>query len=183
LELVMATGNLHKVEEANYALREFGVTLLPQDVKGKEVQSMDPITVAKSCLEDILPGFGRPLVVEDTALCVRALNGFPGALASDAFKTIGNEGIIRLLERENDRSAHFEAAVAYGIPPDRIWVFTGRADGTIASEPRGSLGFGFDPIFIPKGHVKTFGEMTIEEKSRISHRALAFRRLGSWVTR
>jgi XTP/dITP diphosphohydrolase len=183
LEIVMATANRHKIEEANYALKDFGVTLVGQDIKGTEIQSMDPVQVAKFCLEGLLPSFGRPLVVEDTALSVKALNGFPGALASDAFKTIGNRGILRLLEREEDRSAHFEAAVAYGLPPDRIWVFTGRAHGTISLEPRGHMGFGFDPIFIPRGCDKTFGEMTLEEKNQVSHRALAFRRLGTWVVR
>jgi XTP/dITP diphosphohydrolase len=183
LEIVMATANRHKLEEANYALREFGVTLVGQDIKGTEIQSMDPIQVARSCLLELLPSFGRPLIVEDTALSVKALNGFPGALASDVFKTIGNRGILKLLEGEEDRSACFEAAVAYGLPPDRIWVFTGRAHGTISLEPKGDKGFGFDPIFIPNGHSRTFGEMTLEEKGRVSHRALAFRRLGYWVLR
>jgi len=183
MEIAMATSNPHKLEEANYVLKDFGVTLLAEDVKGPEIQDLDPVVVARSCLEAILPTFGGPLVVEDTALCVRALNGFPGALASHAFSTIGNRGIITLLEKANDRSAYFDAAVAYGVPSGQIWVFTGRAYGSISEEPRGEMGFGFDPIFMPEGHRKTFGEMTLDEKSKISHRALAFRRLGSWVIR
>ncbi len=150
-EIVMATANRHKVEEANLALKDFGITLIAHDIKGKEIQSLDPADVAKSCLEDLLRSFGKPLVVEDTALFVKALNGFPGALAADAFRTIGNKGILKLLGGEEDRSAYFEAAVAYGIPPDRIWVFTGRVQGSISEEPRGSEGFGFDPIFVPEG--------------------------------
>jgi XTP/dITP diphosphohydrolase len=183
VEIVMATSNVHKVEEANHVLKEFGVVLVGQDIKGEEIQSLDPVKVAKASLEAALPGFGRPLVVEDTGLCVNALGGFPGALASHAFDTIGNRGILKLLDGEKDRSAYFEAAVAYGVPPDQIWIFTGRVHGTISHEPRGERGFGFDPIFIPSGHTRTFGEMTLEEKGGISHRSLAFRRLGFWVTR
>ena len=183
MEIVMATANRHKVEEANHVLKGFGVELVPQDLKGDEIQDMDPVKVAKACAEGIVASFDRPFVVEDTALSVKALGGFPGALASHAFRTIGNEGIIRLLEGVKDRSAYFEAAVAYGVPAGNIWVFTGRVHGTIAMEAKGTMGFGFDPIFIPEGHTKTFGEMTLEEKSKVSHRALAFRRLGAWVVR
>jgi XTP/dITP diphosphohydrolase len=183
LEIVMATSNAHKLEEANFVLKEFGVVLVGQDIKGVEIQSLDPVEVAKASLEAILPAFDRPLVVEDTGLCVKALEGFPGALASHAARTIGNRGILKLLEGEDDRSAYFEAAVAYGVPPDQVWIFTGRAHGSISKEVRGERGFGFDPIFVPSGHSRTFAQMTLEEKSGISHRALAFRRLGSWVTR
>jgi XTP/dITP diphosphohydrolase len=183
LEIVMATSNAHKLEEANFVLKEFGVVLVGQDIKGVEIQSFDPVEVAKASLEAVLPSFGRPLVVEDTGLCVKALRGFPGALASHAASTIGNQGILKLLEGEDDRSAYFEAAVAYGVPPDQIWIFTGRVHGTISKEARGEGGFGFDPIFVPSGHSRTFAQMTLEEKGGLSHRALAFRRLGSWVTR
>jgi XTP/dITP diphosphohydrolase len=179
----MATSNGRKLAEANFALKEFGVQLVAKDIKGVEVQDMRPVEVARASLERELAGFDKPLVVEDTGLFVKSLNGFPGALASHAFRTIGNAGILKLLEGASDRSAYFEAAVAFGIPPDQIWVFSGRVPGTVATRPRGRLGFGFDPIFIPAGCKKTFGEMSLEEKSGVSHRALAFRRLGSWVVR
>jgi XTP/dITP diphosphohydrolase len=183
VEIVMATSNAHKLQEANFVLKEFGVTLVGRDLKGAEIQSLDPVEVARASLEAILPEFDKPFVVEDTGLCVKALKGFPGALASYAADTIGNQGILRLLEGEKDRSAYFEAAVAYGVPPDRFWIFTGRVHGSISKEIRGERGFGFDPIFVPSGHTRTFAEMSLEEKSRISHRALAFKRLGAWVTR
>lgn len=179
----MATSNGHKVAEANFVLKEFGVVLVGRDVKGDELQSLEPATVAKASLESILPSFGRPLVVEDTGLFVKSLNGFPGALASHAFKTIGNQGILKLLAGEGDRSAYFEAAVAYGLPPDHIWIFTGSVHGAISEEAAGTAGFGFDPIFVPQGFDKTFSQMTLQEKSKVSHRARAFRRLGAWVTR
>jgi len=121
--------------------------------------------------------------VEDTGLFIDALNGFPGALAAYVHKSIGLQGILKLLEGVENRKAHFDAAVAYGAPPGRIWVFTGRVYGRISLKEAGSGGFGFDPLFVPEGFDKTFAEMSLEEKSKISHRALAFRRLGVWIAR
>jgi XTP/dITP diphosphohydrolase len=179
----MATSNLHKVEEANYVLKPFGVRLVARDIKGDEVQSFEPSVVAKASLEAAMKKFDRPLVVEDTGLFIDALNGFPGALAAYVHKSIGLQGILKLLEGVENRKAHFDAAVAYGAPPGRIWVFTGRVYGRISLKEAGSGGFGFDPLFVPEGFDKTFAEMSLEEKSKISHRALAFRRLGVWIAR
>jgi len=183
LEITMATSNLHKVEEANYVLKPFGVRLVARDIKGDEVQSFEPSVVAKASLEAAMKKFDRPLVVEDTGLFIDALNGFPGALAAYVHKSIGLQGILKLLEGVENRKAHFDAAVAYGAPPGRIWVFTGRVYGRISLKEAGSGGFGFDPLFVPEGFDKTFAEMSLEEKSKISHRALAFRRLGVWIAR
>ena len=179
----MATANKHKLIEGNFVLKDFGIVLVGQDLKGDEIQSMDPTAVAKASLESALPKLGRPLIVEDTGLFIRSLNGFPGALASHVFETLGTKGILKLLEGVEDRTAYFDAAVAYGLPPDRVWVFTGRAHGKISKDAAGEGGFGFDPIFVPDGQDRTFAQMTMEEKSKTSHRALAFRRLGAWVTR
>jgi XTP/dITP diphosphohydrolase len=183
LEITMATSNLHKVEEANYVLKPFGVRLVARDIKGDEVQSFEPSVVAKASLEAAMKKFDGPLVVEDTGLFIDALNGFPGALAAYVHKSIGLQGILKLLEGVENRKAHFDAAVAYGAPPGRIWVFTGRVYGRISLKEAGSGGFGFDPLFVPEGFDKTFAEMSLEEKSKISHRALAFRRLGVWIAR
>jgi len=181
MEIIMATTNAHKLEEANFVLKEFGIVLVGRDLKGAEVQSMEPSDVAKASLEAALPKVRSPLVVEDTGLFVKALNGFPGAFAAPTFKTIGLKGILKLLEGVDDRSAYFDAAVAYG-DADHVWVFTGRIHGRIASAEAGDGGFGFDPIFIPEGSKRTFAQMSLEEKCEVSHRALAFRRLGAWLS-
>jgi XTP/dITP diphosphohydrolase len=182
LEIVMATSNEHKLEEANYVLREFGIVLVGRDLKGDEIQSIDTALVAKSSLEAALLKSTSALVVEDTGLFIGSLNGFPGTYASPTFNTIGTKGILKLLSGITDRSAYFDAAVAYGVPPDKVWVFTGRVHGRISAKEAGGGGFGFDPIFIPEGFNRTFAEMSLEEKSAVSHRALAFRRLGAWLT-
>jgi XTP/dITP diphosphohydrolase len=75
------------------------------------------------------------------------------------------------------RGAHFVAALALAWPDDHCEVFEGKVFGTLADKPRGTRGFGYDPIFVPTGHDITFGEMDPDEKHRISHRAVAFRTL------
>ncbi|NOZ89276.1 MAG: RdgB/HAM1 family non-canonical purine NTP pyrophosphatase, partial [Crenarchaeota archaeon] len=123
---------------------------------------------------------GTPVAVEDAGLFVDALSGFPGPYSSYVYKTIGVHGILRLLEGEENRAARFVSVIAYAGPWG-VQLFRGEVKGSIAAEPRGSGGFGFDPIFIPEGADKTFAEMNIEEKNMYSHRARAARKLCSWL--
>lgn len=119
----------------------------------------------------------EPLIVDDTAFCIPSLSGFPGPYAAYVFDKIGNEGILALTKGKN-REAFFETAIAYA---DRtgIRVFRGRLRGTIV-EPRGSQGFGYDPVFEWNG--RTLAEIPLEEKSRISHRARALKEFHDWLT-
>ena len=96
-------------------------------------------------------------------------------------RTLGLDGVLRLLESAGARKAEFLSAVAYRDSSSRTVVFTGKLEGTIALRPSGLRGFGFDPIFIPKGASRTLGQMTLSEKCAISHRALALRDLGAWL--
>lgn len=119
----------------------------------------------------------EPLIVDDTAFCIRALNGFPGPYAAYVLNTLGNSGIQKLLEGVPDRAAYFETAVAYADQAG-IRVFRGRIDGRVVPF-RGSEGFGYDPIFEWEG--RTLAELPLEEKSRISHRARALIALRQWL--
>ena len=111
-----------------------------------------------------------PLIVDDTGFFVNALNGFPGPYAAYVLDTIGMEGVLRLLEGKEDRSAYFETAIAYADGEGRVRVFRGVVEGTVVS-PRGDGGFGYDPIFSVDG--RTFAERTIAEKALMSHRGRA----------
>jgi XTP/dITP diphosphohydrolase len=124
---------------------------------------------------------GRGVLVEDAGLYVHALGGFPGPYSAYAFKTIGVAGIISLLRSSPaKRGARFVSSLAYCEPLGKPSQFEGSARGTITTRPRGTRGFGFDPIFLPEGGRKTFGELTIEEKSAISHRADSMRKFATW---
>ncbi len=121
----------------------------------------------------------RPLIVDDTGFFIDALNGFPGSCAAYVHDTIGNAGILKLMEDVADRGAHFETAIAFARE-DGIRVFRGVLPGVIVT-PRGGEGFGYDPIFACGG--RTLAEMALAEKSRISHRARALEAFRAWIER
>jgi XTP/dITP diphosphohydrolase len=92
--------------------------------------------------------------------------------SSYVLRTIGMDGILRLLEGKQDRSAHFECCIGASMDGEDLTV-SGRCDGRMAEAPSGKGGFGFDPIFVPSGYDRTFAEISITEKNRISHRGKA----------
>jgi len=181
--ILLATGNIHKFDEARRVLAESGISAGMLKVKKVEIQS--------DCLEEIaecsvIDAFNRcrlPLIVEDAGLFVAALKGFPGPYAAYVYKTISNPGILKLMEMVPNRKATFRSIIAYYDGRSDVICFEGEALGRIANdEIWGNLktGFGFDPIFQPVGSEKTFAEMTIEEKNYYSHRANAVRKFAEW---
>ena len=99
--------------------------------------------------------------------------------SSYIFKTIGNEGILNLIENYESAEAHFSAIIAlYYEPLDEIYTFEGIIKGKISKQIKGTHGFGYDPIFIPNEfYGKTFAELTITEKNSISHRSIAINKM------
>jgi len=118
-----------------------------------------------------------PLIADDTGFFIPALCGFPGPYAAYVLERIGLEGIVRLMEGKDDRSAYFETAIALA-DGSGVRVFRGRIDGRVV-EPRGEGGFGYDPIFEVAG--RTLAELPLAEKSRISHRGRALDALKAWL--
>jgi len=179
-----ATGNVHKFNEARSILtgRDIAVGMLR--AKDTEMQSDSLMEIAQASALDAFKRCSLPVIVEDAGLFIDALNGFPGPYAAYAYKTIGNKGVLKLLETMNSRKAKFQSVIAYC---DSISVasvcFEGEATGKITKEERvgsGKSGFGFDPIFQPDGSAKTFAEMILEEKNGFSHRAKAVRQFAEW---
>lgn len=179
-KVYFATSNKNKFLEASRVLEKYGVELVLFSYEKKELQSTDLGEIALQSALIAYTYLNAPVVVEDSGLFIKALRGFPGPYSSYVYKTIGLEGVLKLMKGVEDRSAYFEAAVAIVLPPFER-VFYGRVEGRIAESPRGSAGFGFDPIFIPERENRTFAEMGIDEKNRFSHRARAFEKLGIWL--
>jgi XTP/dITP diphosphohydrolase len=176
------TGNRHKLEELSAVLGECGYRVEPVE-RGAvklELQSDSLEAIAAAAASLAYSALGFPVAVEDAGLFVDALNGFPGPYSRYVYKTIGIEGILKLLEGRNGREAEFRSVIAYAGPWG-VKVFTGTVRGRIADAPRGSGGFGFDPIFIPEDEERTFAEMSVEEKNQYSHRARAARQLCRWL--
>ncbi len=144
----------------------------------REVQAETLEEVVREALREIP---GDNFFIEDAGLFVSALNGFPGVYSAYVFKKIGNEGILKLLKGEENREAVFRSVVGLKLSGE-VRLFTGEVRGRIASEPKGSAGFGYDPIFIPSGYSTTFAEAP-ELKQELSHRRRALEKLAAHLSR
>jgi XTP/dITP diphosphohydrolase len=171
---------LGKLEEAQKLLLPLGFQVEQLSIPYPEIQGHSLEGVASFGINWILREheIDGALILEDAGLFVHALSDFPGVYSKFVFTTVGCSGILKLLEGKEDRSAHFEAVVAYCESNGEPMIFKGEVEGSIANEPRGGHGFGFDPIFIPQGEQRTFAEMETEEKNRFSHRARALEKLA-----
>jgi len=180
LALIFVTGNRHKFEEAKEVAARYGVELEMRNVALREIQSDDLTEIARWSAAQACGAVGKSVLVEDAGLFIQALRGFPGPYSSFVFRAIGNGGVLKLMRGVSDRRAEFRSAVGYCKPGSRPVIFEGIVKGAIASAARGSRGFGFDPIFLPKGSRRTFGEMSTAEKNKFSHRAKAMKKFVNY---
>ncbi len=177
--MIFASSNRHKYEEFKRMLSDL-IDLKFLEVDYLEPQGEDTREIVVASAKWLSNYVREPFFIEDSGLFIEALKGFPGPYSSYVFKKIGNEGVLKLMDGIEDRRASFVSVIAlsYG---GRIEVFEGRVQGTIAKEIRGG-GWGFDPIFIPDGSNKTYGELG-DEKDRFSHRGASCRRLREFLIR
>jgi len=166
------TSNRGKYEEARMIFEERGLELGLIEEKYPEIQADSLKEIVRFSAKYCAEKFQKDVLVEDSGLFIRSLNGFPGPYSAYVFRTISLNGILKLMEDKKDRSAYFKACVGFCSPGGEPEIFCGYVEGEISREPRGSHGFGYDPIFLFKG--RTFAEMTREEKSKVSHRRRAF---------
>ncbi|MEM3041380.1 MAG: XTP/dITP diphosphatase [Nitrososphaerota archaeon] len=179
--IFFATQNIHKFDEARRVLAEYGIAVAMLKAKASEIQDDDIGKIAEKGARDAAAESHLPVIVEDAGLFIEALGGFPGPYSSYVCRTIGTEGILKLLKGCENRKAQFRSVVAFCNREKIVKTFQAVVEGTIAEGARGSKGFGFDPIFEPLEHQgKTFAELEIEEKNRLSHRACALRKFAEW---
>ena len=190
--VVLATRNQHKVAELRRILASSGLDV---DLVGTEsfpelpdVAETGSTFAANAFLKarDVAQRTGLVAIADDSGLCVDALNGMPGILSARWAGSHGDDAAnLHLLLAQladvpgNRRGAAFHCAAAVAIPDGDERVVEGMLEGTLITEPRGSNGFGYDPIFTPLGYALTTAELTPEEKDAISHRGHAFRALVS----
>jgi XTP/dITP diphosphohydrolase len=120
--------------------------------------------------------------VEDAGIFVESLSGFPGVYSRYVYDTIGNQGILKLMDGVEDRRAGFAAVIGLKEEEGDVKIFKGEVKGYLSPFPKGDGGFGYDPIFIPEGSEKTFGEDETL-KSQISHRKRAAEKLIEYLKR
>jgi XTP/dITP diphosphohydrolase len=192
--LVLATRNVHKVRELRKILTAAGL-----DVELLSIEEFPDVpdvpetglTFADNALlkaREVGKVTGLPAIADDSGLCVDALGGQPGIFSARWAGAHGDDkaNLDLVLSQladvpDEQRGANFTCAAALVLPDGEERVVEGRLDGTLTREPRGSHGFGYDPIFVPTGESRTTAEMSPEEKNRISHRGKAFRALAEVV--
>ncbi|MGA2784523.1 MAG: XTP/dITP diphosphatase [Candidatus Bathyarchaeia archaeon] len=179
-----ATKNKGKYAEAKQVASEHGIQLAHLNWDKYEIQD-DNISRIASLAAEVASRESEKnsVVAEDAGFFVNALHGFPGPYSSYVYEKLGVHGILKLMQDVTQRHAYFSSAIAYSSRGRASVCFEGIVRGSLCHAPRGSRGFGFDPIFIPtKGDGRTFAEMNIEEKNQLSHRAVAFGKFCTWFT-
>ncbi|MDL1984702.1 MAG: XTP/dITP diphosphatase [Deltaproteobacteria bacterium] len=180
--IVIATRNKGKKSEISDLLKGF-----PVDIKGlddfgtiphieEDGDTFDENAYKKASLTARILGF--PALADDSGLLVEALGGAPGVLSAryageNATDEQRCQKLLQEMEGKTNRKAAFECVISIAVPTGPALTYEARCEGLIAEQPSGSNGFGYDPVFYYPPLNKTFGELTIEEKSRVSHRGKA----------
>ncbi len=170
---MLVTSNRGKYEEYRMMFEAEGIGLELNMMSYPEEQLDSIEKVAERSAYYLTGIVGPDFFIDDSGLFIESLGGFPGVYSSYVKRTIGNEGILKLMKGVENRKAEFRTCIAFYN--GKLNLFTGRVSGSISEEQRGKGGFGFDPIFIPDGLDRTYAEMTTAEKNSISHRAVAAR--------
>ena len=187
-KLVFATNNQHKLEEARaITAGKFELLSLADIDCHDDIPETAPTLEGNALIKArwIFDRYGFDCFADDTGLMVDALDGEPGVLSA-RYAGPGHDSeanmrkLLANMEGKPDRKAHFSTAVAL-ILDGKEYLFEGRVDGTIASEPGGENGFGYDPVFVADETGRRFAEMTSEEKNSISHRGRAMRKLAEFL--
>jgi non-canonical purine NTP pyrophosphatase (RdgB/HAM1 family) len=177
LDITFITGNAAKAEQLGRHLQH---PVSHKKLDLHEIQSLDLREVVEYKAREAYKHTGTPVLVEDTALTFIALGRLPGPLIKWFLTELDNAGLCKLLDAYSDRSC--VAEVCFGLyDGTTLEMFEGKAEGTVAPETRGEQGFGWDPIFIPHGHTKTWGEMDAEEQKKTSMRRIALNKVEAFL--
>jgi len=188
VKLCFATNNQHKIEEISQILGEaFSIQSLEEVGCDQELPENQD-TLEGNSLEKarfIYQTYHQPCFADDTGLEVDVLNGEPGVLSARyaGDQKNSNDNIDLLLKNLNgisERSARFRTVITL-VSSDGIRQFEGKVEGKILCERKGVQGFGYDPVFVPDGHNRTFAELSMDEKNKISHRGQAIKKLVHYL--
>lgn len=188
MQLIFATHNKNKVKEVN-SLMPATINLLSLGEANftEEIEETEDTIEGNALLKarTVYAKTGMNCFADDSGLLVDALNGAPGVYSA---RYAGNqkndadniEKLLKELSNETNRRAHFKTVMALVINHE-AHLFEGIIQGSIIHEKRGANGFGYDPVFMPDGYTKTFAEMSFDQKSAISHRAIALNKLIAFL--
>ena len=174
--LYFVTGNKDKYGE----VQKIVPWVKQLDIDLPEIQEVDAQKIIKVKLEEAAKHHKGSFIVEDISLVLRCIKPLPGPLIKWFLKSLGNDGLFRLAKSLGDYRAEAKAVIGCWSKKGKIRYFDGAIRGVITA-PRGDKGFGWDAIFQPEGHQKTFGEMEREEKNSISMRKIAYGKLRKYL--
>ncbi|PDS22133.1 non-canonical purine NTP pyrophosphatase [Flavobacterium branchiophilum] len=188
IKLVFASNNAHKIEEIQQLVPEFVEILSLQAINCLEDIPETATTIAGNAqlkANYVTEKYGYPCFADDTGLEIEALNGAPGVFSARYAGEPKNdkanlEKVLENMDQETHRAAQFKTVICLNLNGLQH-LFTGIVKGNIALTPKGNQGFGYDPIFRAAGYDKTFAEMTMKEKSEISHRGKAVEQLVAFL--
>ena len=182
MKYVIATANPGKVREMREILSDIGIDIITRDDLGIDIDVEETGTTffenAELKARTICTVSGMPAIADDSGLIVDALDGKPGVYSS----SFGGEALssdercmylLRKMDNMEQRHAKFVCTIICAYPDGDLITATGECSGTITTKPRGSNGFGYDPVFLPDGMNRTMAELTSLEKNAISHRGKA----------
>ncbi|MFZ0282834.1 MAG: RdgB/HAM1 family non-canonical purine NTP pyrophosphatase [Bacteroidales bacterium] len=189
MEIVFASNNKNKIREIKSVLEDSFTLLSLADLGLEDDIPEDENTLEGNALHKsrtIYSATGKNVFADDTGLEIEALDGQPGVhsarFAGDDKDSAANiEKVLALLGKSNNRKARFRTVIAL-ILGGKEYLFEGIVSGLIIDEKRGTMGFGYDPVFVPEGGSLTFAQMGLDEKNKISHRARAFEKLRLFLS-
>ena len=176
-ELFFASSNEHKFQEAERILANLGMQINLFKTTLEEIQSNNLNDIAEKKAIYAYDLIQKPVIIEDDGLFINVLDGFPGPYSSYVYDTIGNKGIMKLLENSEIRDAKFVSIIAYCDNDYGVKLFESSIPGKISSVIEKG-GWGYDPIFIPDGESKTYAN--VSDKDKFSHRAAALTKFSNW---
>ena len=176
-ELFFASSNEHKFQEAERILANLGMQINLFKTTLEEIQSNNLNDIAEKKAINAYDLIQKPVIIEDDGLFINTLNGFPGPYSSYVYDTIGNKGIMDLLENSKVRDAKFVSIIAYCDSDCDVKLFESSIPGKISSMIEKG-GWGYDPIFIPDGESKTYAN--VSDKDKFSHRSAALTKFSNW---
>ncbi len=171
------TGNAGK---AKYLSDYFHINVEHKKLDLIEIQSLDLKEIVEDKARRAYEIMRSPVIVEDVSLIFKGMKKLPGPLIKWFLETLGNDGLVKLVDSLDTRESFAEVEFAI-CDESGVHTFGGSMDGNISNSPRGEMGFGWDPIFIPKGYDKTWAEMSDDEKHATSMRKLALQKMSDFL--
>ena len=185
-EILFFSNNKGKIKEISDLLKKHSFKVLSlNNFKGKYDVQENGNSFSENAKKKSMFGFEKfniPCISDDSGICFEALNWKPGIHSKRFLKSFKNDKdcfnyILETASRKSKLKAYFKSSISFTYKKNYHIIFEGRVDGTVSNKILGKEGFGYDPIFIPNGHTKTFGEIKENQKNKISHRSIAVNKL------